>query len=376
MKYCKECLQPDTRPNINFTKSGLCPACNYFKSLKNVDWDERFDLLKNLVRKYTFRKKGFFDCIIGVSGGKDSTRQALWVRDKLNLNPLLVCLGYPPQQVTQKGVDNISNLINLGFDVIYTSPQPMTWKKIVLEGFMQFTNWAKGTEIALISSVPRLALKYDIPLIMWGENPGLQLGDLKTVGKHGFDGNNLIHGNTVAGGDLSWLKEVGFEDKDLLSFQYPDSQELINANVQIIYLGYFWKDWSLINNGLFSCVYGLEPRTELVNQTGDFSKVSSLDEDWVNLNQMIKYYKFGFGRATDFVNEQIRNGLLSREQGIKLCIEYDGVCDKQYIDSFCSYVGISVKFFWDHVLKSVNRDLFDICDKEILPKFSVGIGKK
>ena len=111
MKYCNRCLQPDTRPNTIFTDMGICPACDYFEQLKSVDWQERFNNLKDLLLQFPRRPNQYFDCVVGVSGGKDSTRQALWVRDKLGLNPLLVCLSYPPQQVTKRGVANISNLI-------------------------------------------------------------------------------------------------------------------------------------------------------------------------------------------------------------------------------------------------------------------------
>ena len=118
MKYCPNCLQPDTRPNTVFTPEGLCPAYNYWGLLAHVDWQERFEILKDVLAQYPRRPGQHWDCIIGVSGGKDSTRQALWARDKLGLNPLLACLTYPPQQVTERGVDNISQLIELGFDVV------------------------------------------------------------------------------------------------------------------------------------------------------------------------------------------------------------------------------------------------------------------
>lgn len=98
MKYCKRCLQPDTRPNAVFTEAGICPACNYFSELQHVDWQERYEILEDLLLKFPRRKGQFFDCIIGVSGGKDSTRQASWVRDKLGLRPLLACLSYPPSK--------------------------------------------------------------------------------------------------------------------------------------------------------------------------------------------------------------------------------------------------------------------------------------
>lgn len=374
MKYCTQCLQPDTRPNTYFTEDGICPACNYINQPNEVNWDERFQVLQDLVQKYR-KPNAKFDCIIGVSGGKDSTRQALWAREKLGVNPLLVCLSYPPEQVTERGCDNVSNLIELGFDTVILAPAPMTWKAIVKEGFLNFTNWAKATEQAIIGSAPKLALKYDIPLILWGENPGLQLGDMATMGKTGYDGNNLRNMNTVSGGNLDWLVEAGVSEGNLLPFKLPTEREFELNNIQIVYLGWFWNDWSLVSNGLYSITHGLNIREDFVDQTGDITRVSSLDEDWVTLNQMIKYYKFGFGRVTDYVNEAIRIGVMSRDQGVSLVTRYDGSCSPKYIESFCEYIDISLDDFWIQVRSSVNKDLFSISDDgSILPRFEVGVG--
>jgi hypothetical protein len=153
VKYCPDCLQPDTRPNSRFSESGRCPACVYFDELQYVDWQERSEILHDLLSQYPRRSGEYFDCIIGVSGGKASTRQALYVRDKLGRRPLLACLSYPPEQVTQRGVDNISNLIELGFDVVLSAPAPQTWRRLMRESFDRFTNWARSTELALFSSV-------------------------------------------------------------------------------------------------------------------------------------------------------------------------------------------------------------------------------
>ena len=104
MKYCKLCLQPDTRPNDYFTDEGICVACKNYNNNMHLDYSSRFRLLKDIVEKHDRTPGQFFDCIIGVSGGKDITRQALWVRDKLGLKPLLVSLSYPPHQVSKLGV--------------------------------------------------------------------------------------------------------------------------------------------------------------------------------------------------------------------------------------------------------------------------------
>lgn len=376
MIYCKKCLQPDTRPNGHFDQNGICSACVYYEELKNVDWDERLHILDEVLASYRSKSSRKFDCIIGVSGGKDSTRQALWARDKLGLRPLLVCLSYPPQQVTQRGVDNISNLINLGFDTIVVGPEPETWRKIIREGFLQFTNWAKATEQAIIGSAPQAAIRYDIPLILWGENPGLQLGDMGTMGRNGYDGNNLRFMNTVSGGNLDWLLDAGFTTQNLISFRYPSTSEFESKDIQIVYLGWFWKDWSLINNGMHSVSNGLDVRVDNVSKTGDMTQVSSLDEDWVTLNQMIKYYKYGFGRVSDHVNESIRNGGMCREEGVDLVTRYDGSCAPSYIEGFCDLIGITVDEFWGKVRSSVNKDLFEVReDGSIERLFEVGVGR-
>ena len=360
MLYCNECLQPDTRPNTKFSETGICPACSYFKKLKSVDWTQRERTLNKLVAKYRKKSKSKFDCLIGVSGGKDSTRQALWVREKLKLNPLLVCLTYPPEQVTQRGVDNISNLIELGFDVMISAPAPGVWRELMREAFFKFTNWAKSTELALFSCVPQLAIRLGIPLILWGENPGLQLGDLKTLGATGYDGNNLRMMNTLSGGSFEWMRECGIERKFLLPYVYPTEPEFRENDINIVYLGWFLKDWSLINNAEYSCLNGLEIREDSAMNTGDLFGVTSLDEDWVTLNQMIKYYKFGFGRATDYVNEEIRLGRMTRNEGINFADKYDGVCSEEYIESFSNYIGITSSSFLKQVKGSINHELFKI----------------
>jgi N-acetyl sugar amidotransferase len=375
MKYCVRCLQPDTRPGIRFDEHGICPACNYHASLKEVDWDERRKELDDVVAFGRANNYSGYDCIIGVSGGKDSTRQAIFVKEVLKMNPLLVNLSYPPEQVSQRGVDNVSNMIRHGFDCVSICPAPQVWRTLMRKAFFEYTNWCKSTELALFSSVPRLAIAYQIPLIWWGENAALQLGDLNVMGKSGSDGNNLRKMNTLGGGDVSWLVSEEVRHNQILQYVYPSEKEMEDAHLRITFLGYFWKDWSLVDNGNFSALRGLEIRNEKPWEIGDPLGITSLDEDWVTFNQMIKYLKFGFGRVADYVNEDIRNGRMTREEGIALNEKYDGTCSEKYIKSFCRYIGITVREFWEQVDKSVNADLFV---KEGLgrytPRFKVGVG--
>ena len=90
---------------------------------------------------------------------------------------------------------------------------------------------------------------------------------------------------------------------------------------------------------------------------------------------MIKYYKYGFGRASDRVNEAIRAGEMTREEGIELVEMYDGCCGENYIEEFCDYIQISKQDFWFNVHKSLNKDLFQITNTgKIERKFKVGFG--
>tara|TARA_R110002072_G_scaffold283940_2_gene447638 strand:- start:1075 stop:2199 length:1125 start_codon:yes stop_codon:yes gene_type:complete len=373
MRYCRTCLQPDTRPNTRFTEDGICPACAYYARHKEVDWAERTEILHEMARHYR-NPAAQYDCIIGVSGGKDSTRQALWVRDYLKLRPLLVCLSYPPRQITQLGVDNLSNLIELGFDLIQCCPAPETWRDLMAVAFDKYANWAKATELTLFSAVPRLAIDYKIPLILWGENPGLQLGDLGTLGRTGYDGNNLRNMNTLSGGAKDWMTDAGFSPKDLIAYDYPTPEEFEKNNIQIVFLGWFLGDWSLDNNAMVSALNGLDIRHDRPGNTGDLYGVTSLDEDWVTLNQMIKYYKFGFGRASDYANEMIRMGTITRDQGIEIVQRFDGACSEKYITDFCDFIGITPTAFWEKVRSITNPTLFDLSGNTIRPRFTVGKG--
>jgi N-acetyl sugar amidotransferase len=374
MKYCCRCLQPDTRPNTHFSADGVCPACDYVEAIRQVDWAERVDILAELFARRQRKPGQHHDCIIGVSGGKDSTRQALWVRDRFGINPLLVCLSYPPEQATERGMHNLSNLIELGFDVVVSQPAPATWRALKRQGFERFTNSFRSTELALFSAVPQIALRYGIDLILWGENPALQLGDLKTLGKTGYDGNNLRHMNTLSSG-TQWMQEDGFTPQQLISYQYPRPAAFEAAGLQIVYLGWFLGDWSLLNNAMHACAWGLEVRTDTVDLTGDLFGVTALDEDFTPINQMIKYYKFGFGRTTDYCNEEIRLGRFSREQAIALVQAHDHACSPAYIAAYCDYLGIGVPAFWERVRAATNTELFCLhSDGSIQPRFQVGVG--
>lgn len=339
-------------------------------------YEARFLELKAIVNRLTKRRKyQEYDCIVGVSGGKDSTRQALWVREKLGLSPLLVCVAYPPKQVSQVGVDNLSNLISHGFDCLFLGPAPETSRRLMREAFFRFANIFKATEMVLFAGVPKIAVAHDIKLILWGENPALQVGDSASLGQTIWDGNNLRNINTLAGGNLDWMIETTGALEKILPYQFPDVALMQEKLINTIYLGPAWSNWSLGDNSAFAMAQGLSIREEGVEESGDLLGTSMLDEDWATINMMLKYYKLGFGRASDYMNEEIRAGRVSREEAIKIVQTYDGICSDQYVASFCRYVDISVDQFWERVKQAAHPKLFASVPGMQRPqsRFTVGV---
>ena len=376
MKYCIKCLETDTRPNTKIDSTGICFACQNFNKINLKDPKYLQEALDAIIKKHPKKKNSKFDCVIGVSGGKDSLRQALWVRDKIKLKPLLVSAPYSPEQITVEGAKNLSNLIKHGFDLIVTGPSPQIWKKAIRKGFFQ-GNYIRGPELVLQSCVPSIAIKYDIELIFWGESPAIIWNDKKTKLQNDFNGNALRNLNTLKNCDLSWMKDFVDHESKLIPYSYPSELEFKKKKLQIIFLDPFLEDWSYLNNAKFACSYGLELRKNNPKQDGDLYGVTSIDDTWVPLNQMIKYYKYGFGRASDYVNFEIRSGNILRREGIKILKKYDGLCSDKIIKNFCMYINISKEKFWNQMSNFVNKDLFSISDqknKRFKPKFKVGIG--
>lgn len=374
MNYCKVCLNIDTRPGTKFS-NGLCPPCAVYQTPEMIDWDERKKELSEIIEFGKKNAHSGYDCIVGISGGKDSTRQALYVKENLGMNPLLVSMNYPPEQMSEMGAQNISNLIEKGFTCVNVSCSPQIWKKLMRTAFFEYGNWAKATEIALFSCVPRAAIAYQIPLIWWGENPATVLGDLGVLGSSGSDGNRLKYSNTLSGGDISWILKENLKKNQVLQFTYPSDEVMEKAKLKIVFLSHFWKDFSIFTNGNISSLRGLTIRGSDPQKNADHWGTSMLDEDFFIMNMMIKWLKFGFGRTTDNVSEEIRYGRLSRDEGIKIIEMFDGKCSQEIIEAFCNYIEINISDFWEVVDRFVNKDLFEkIGTGKYLPKFKVGIG--
>ena len=343
MRICKECIQPDTRPGIFFDNEGVCGACIWEHEKKILDWKER-ELELNKIIENAKSKRSLYDCAIGVSGGKDSTFQALTARDRFGLKCLLV--NYQPENITTVGERNIENLKNLGFDVVTIRPNPQIMKKLIRYDFFKNLNPVKPTEFSLFSSTYIIAEKFHIPLIIQGENPGLILGTRLTG--VGTDSNalkaNELH--TLSSGWEVYTKVEGVNKDDLFWFHY-DRKKLEEMDISGIWLNYFIKEYSQKHNTEFSKKHGLIGREKDFdpNSIGTYNPYFALDSDLAQLNQLLKFVKFGFGQCMDHVCYDIRDGKMTRKEAIEMVFKYDGKCSEKYIKKFCDYINITIEDF-------------------------------
>lgn len=359
MIWCKKCVENNLRPTSIFDNECVCLPCRYFENITEINWAERAEILEEIVAWAKLHNVSGYDCIIGVSGGKDSIRQALFARE-IGMKPLLVSCSNPPEHITERGPRNLANLINLGFDTITVSPAPGIWKELMRHSFIKFGNYCKATELALFSCVPRVAICYQIPLILLGENPGLAWGT--DVGSNDFNGNKMKYMNTLQGGNPRPLMPDWMSNNEVFWYKYPTDEEMLRANLRIVYIGYFIKDFNDHTNSKIAIENGLEIRegadADPVD-TGSIYPYYALEDDFVYVNQMIKHMKFGIGQAAEQISGAIRNGIMTREVGKELLKKYDGKCADRFINKFADYLEISVDEFWDIAEKYRNKDIWE-----------------
>ncbi|MCW8914491.1 MAG: N-acetyl sugar amidotransferase [Magnetovibrio sp.] len=361
MRWCKNCLEPDTRPGQVFDESGICTPCQYALNKVPVDWDARKREIKEIAEWAKANRTGKYDCVLGVSGGKDSVRLAYFLRE-LGLNPLLVCATYIPQQMTDLGAYNLANIIECGFDLETINVAPDTCRKMMQFAFKKFGNWAKATEFFLITSMPRMAITHGIPLACGGENPFVTSGS--ECGSTDGDATNFAMLNTIGGGDLSHFIDEGFTENDLHFYSVPSVDQMQANKIRFIYLGYYIDDWGVTPNAKFSIDKGLKCRDGFgadPANTGSLHPYACLDEDFIFVHQYLKYLKFGFSFATQQLSHDIREmeeGSVKREEAIELVKKYDGKCSEHYLERVRDFLEMSREDFDETLEKFRNDDVW------------------
>lgn len=344
---------PDTKPDLHFNDDGICDAC-CSQEAKNhkINWQEREEEFLELVKKY--KKHPVYDCVIGVSGGKDSTFQVLKCLE-FGLNPLCVC--FEPSIPTKIGKKNLKNLNNLGVDLIHIKRNPLVYKKLSREALIRTGDNEWQNHLGIFTCVPKIAVAFDIPLIIWGKSPQIEYGgpasskEKNILGREWLEEFGGLLGNRIS----DMIGVDGIREKDLFFYTYPSDEELQRVGVTGLFLGYYFK-WDYKYNLKLAQENGFKTSTKPVETT--YENFENLDCYSNHVHDYLKYCKYGFGRATDNACLDIRLGYISREEGVRLVNKYDGKPPKKAIKKYLEFSGFSEKEFEKIVDSYTNKKIF------------------
>lgn len=358
MNYCRRCVMPDTKPGVVLDKNGVCPSCLAHEKKKNTDWKARWKELEKLCNKYR-RDDGYYDCVIGVSGGKDSHYQVYVMKELLGMNPLLVCAS-THYSWTETGWHNFNNISEVfGCDIISLNLNRNLARKMTRIAFEETGFGAMPLDLALYVFPIRLAINYQIPFVVYGENVSYMYGGVQK--EETYSAKNQIYNTVATPIDMDYWKKKGVEKKDLNSLIYPTKKEIEKANLEPIYLSYF-VPWDGRHNFQIAKKYGFRDITHEWIREGYIENYDAIDTIGYLLNAWLKYPKFGFSRATDVACYWIANGYITREEGIRLVKENDHKLDQKILDDWLAFTGYTDKEFWDIVEKFWNREIFEKVD--------------
>lgn len=351
IRYCTRCVMPETKPDLKIDADGVCSACRYIENRKVVDWDARKKELLAILEKYRSKNGTNWDCIVPVSGGKDSTFQVLKMLE-LGLNPLAV--NSTTCRQSEIGRRNLANLKKLNVDSYEVTANPVIRRRINRLALEQIGDISWPEHIGIFTSPVRVAVQVDVPLIMWGENSQNEYGGPAAD----------AHSNVLT---RRWLEEFGgllglrvtdligqsgIEAKNLIAYTYPSDAELQRVGVTGLFLGYYMP-WDGFTNALVAQAHGFETYPKVVE--GSAVNYENLDNAHVGIHDYFKFLKYGFGRATDLVCMQMRRGRLGRTDALDVVRLHDGKYP-------WSYLGVSLGEMLDEMAMSIEE--FDkICDR-------------
>ena len=320
IRYCRRCVMPDTKPDLKIDEEGVCSACRYFENRKVVDWKKRREELSVVLEKYRSKNGSRWDCIIPVSGGKDSTAQVIRLL-KLGMNPL--CVTATTCDLSDIGRRNIENTKRLGVDYIEVTTNPVIRHKINRIGLTQVGDVSWPEHVTIFTIPVQMAVAQNVPLLIWGENPQNEYG-----GPAADSENNVL--------TRRWLEEFGgllglrvtdliglsgIEKHHLIPYTYPTDADLKRVGVTGIFLGYYFP-WDGYNNALLSQAHGFESYPSHTEES--FVCYENLDNHQAAIHDYFKYLKYAFGRGTDHACLHIRRGRLTREDAIDIIQKTDG----------------------------------------------------
>ncbi len=343
--YCKKCFYPNfSATPMQFDRDGICMGCRVSKNkneFKINDFDVKEKKLKKIIS--SIQSKSEYDCIISVSGGKDSYYQTYYIKEKLKLNPLLVT--YNGNNFSDEGWFNLMRMKEVfDCDHIIINPSVKVLKKLNKLAFIVMGDMNWHNHVGIYTTAPRLAVKLRIPIIFYGEHGYADLcGQFSDEDYPEMNYRERIEHHARG---FDWNFFVGIDNitsKDMNCWKYPNDNEILELGLRQIYLGNYipWES----NNHLEMMIkkYGFKVSSKKFERT--YRVGSNLDDIHENgIHDYLKYIKFGYGRCTDHASKDIRAGLINREDGIKLIKEMDHIKSSD-LKRWLEYVEMSEEEF-------------------------------
>jgi N-acetyl sugar amidotransferase len=341
---------PHTKPDLHLDDAGVCSACRAYEQRREVDWDSRKQELLQVLDRY--RRGGTnWDCIVPVSGGKDSTYQVVRML-QLGLNPL--CVTATTCDLSAIGRRNIENIKGLGVDYVEFSPNPRVRAKLNRIGLTEVGDISWPEHVGIFTIPVRAAVQFNVPLIVWGENSQNEYG-----GPAAAAADNVL--------TRRWLEEFGgllglrvtdltqtygIDARHLLPYQYPSDQELQRVGVTGLFLGHYLP-WDGLSNALIAQANGFLTLEHAVE--GSMVNYENLDNHQTGIHDYFKFLKFGFSRTTDIACLHVRRGRISRDDALEVVRERDGKFPWTYLDKSLERILDPLAMTLDEFVKVCDR---------------------
>ena len=345
IKFCKKCTISNQRPRISFDEKGICSACNYASFKQNeINWNDREKELIDLLDKHR-KNDGSFDVIVPSSGGKDSAYIAHELKHKYGMNPLTVT--WSPHLYTDIGWKNFQSMIHTGdLSNVLGTPSGKTHRKLTKLSFDILGDPFQPFIYGQTNFPMQTAVRYKIPLIMYGENGEVEYGgNMKNAFIPTRDYKSDHKKHYFSGISPEDMVKYGVSKKDIKPYMAPPDYELDDIGCEIHFYGYY-KKW-IPQELYYYCVDNTGFTANPIRSEGTYSKYASLDDQLDGFHYYLAYIKFGLGRATSDSAHEIRDGHLTRDEGVQLVRKFDGEFPSKYFKVFLEYCNISEDYFWD-----------------------------
>ena len=361
MQYCTRCLYPANHPlGITFNENNECSGCIIHKEKDELDWESRFLELLKISQEYKSKDRTIHDCVVPVTGARDSHFILHTIVHELGMNPLIV--NYNIHYNTAVGIRNLAYLRSLiGADFMQMTVDPNIVKKITentidLLGSIYWHVHAGQTVFPV-----QVATKYKIPLIIWGAHQGVDqvgmfshLDQVEMTRKYRKD-------HDLMGIEPEDLLEMdnNLQESDLHQYFYPHDAELASVGVRGIYLNNFIRWDSRKQHEKMIDIY--DYHTDMQQRTFDYyNDVDS--HHYSGLHDYIKLLKHGYGKVTDHVSREIRLKSMTREKGIDLVNKYQYI-EPQDVEIFTDWLGVDTERFWRNIKKHRNPKLWELSNE-------------